>query len=491
MSLNHLLDQVSENKFLNPRLNSLKINAGLDMSNSGITNVASINGLPINVVADSNPTSIVLRPGGLITPGSNIVNTWNQVLIKASQINVSEILNIYIDDSIISPVLLDISHDFKGRGVLCPYKSNASSDVNCQIPDGVTISNLDQISQGPLKVNCDSQTAPSLAFDNGQIFKVINGASLKLTATATVPAIQLNASQMILSLGNSGMLDNSLAPTVGVVDLQNVSTLLVVLNNNLGTNPSGSISGDAGSSIQLFTDSSLPASSITFPLFLGTLTKTNTSMSLGVSYDDSKLPVLGVDNVQNCLDYLKQNYEVAGVCLPLAGGIMSGNIQIVDGSSPGNLSISFASNNNLGIYKFGANSIGIGNNGQKLLVDNTFIQSAAPHYFESGSAAIPSITYNSDSNTGFYSAGADQIGVTCNGVSIMNLSQSTSKISNDLEVDGKLGLYNNTPISQATTGGASSVFVAGVGVPINDVSTFDGYTVAQIVKALRNVGLLA
>jgi len=58
---------------------------------------------------------------------------------------------------------------------------------------------------------------------------------------------------------------------------------------------------------------------------------------------------------------------------------------------------------------------------------------------------------------------------------------------------GKLGFYANysAPIIQPTTGGASATFVAGVGTAVNDASTFDGYTLKQIVKALRNLGLIA
>ena len=44
---------------------------------------------------------------------------------------------------------------------------------------------------------------------------------------------------------------------------------------------------------------------------------------------------------------------------------------------------------------------------------------------------------------------------------------------------------------QETTAVGSSTFVAGSGTAVNDTSTFDGYTIAQVVKALRNHGLLA
>jgi hypothetical protein len=45
-------------------------------------------------------------------------------------------------------------------------------------------------------------------------------------------------------------------------------------------------------------------------------------------------------------------------------------------------------------------------------------------------------------------------------------------------------------IYQETTGVGVSTFVANTGTTVNDSSTFDGYTLAQVVKALRNLGIL-
>jgi len=55
----------------------------------------------------------------------------------------------------------------------------------------------------------------------------------------------------------------------------------------------------------------------------------------------------------------------------------------------------------------------------------------------------------------------------------------------------KLAFWNTTPIVQPTTAIAESTFTENAGgVAVNDDSTFDGYTLGQVVKALRNVGLL-
>ena len=44
---------------------------------------------------------------------------------------------------------------------------------------------------------------------------------------------------------------------------------------------------------------------------------------------------------------------------------------------------------------------------------------------------------------------------------------------------------------QETTGVAASTFVANTSGILNDTATFDGYTIGQVVKALRNLGILA
>ena len=55
----------------------------------------------------------------------------------------------------------------------------------------------------------------------------------------------------------------------------------------------------------------------------------------------------------------------------------------------------------------------------------------------------------------------------------------------------KLAFWNAAPIAQPTTAVASATRVGGGGTTVTDTDTFDGYTLAQVVKALRNAGLLA
>jgi hypothetical protein len=56
---------------------------------------------------------------------------------------------------------------------------------------------------------------------------------------------------------------------------------------------------------------------------------------------------------------------------------------------------------------------------------------------------------------------------------------------------GNVGFYGVTPAARATTAVASAAGVANSGTTLNFATTFDGYTLAQVVRALRLVGILA
>ena len=54
-----------------------------------------------------------------------------------------------------------------------------------------------------------------------------------------------------------------------------------------------------------------------------------------------------------------------------------------------------------------------------------------------------------------------------------------------------VGFMGTAPIVQITTGVAAATFTANTSGIADDTATFDGYTIGQVVKALRNYGLLA
>jgi hypothetical protein len=91
-------------------------------------------------------------------------------------------------------------------------------------------------------------------------------------------------------------------------------------------------------------------------------------------------------------------------------------------------------------------------------------------------------------NVGKLSIGTSTITVT-DAVNFVMGSTSGNKIGT--ATSQKIGFWNATPIVQPTTGVAAATFVANTSGIVNDTATFDGYTIGQVVKALRNTGLLA
>jgi len=89
------------------------------------------------------------------------------------------------------------------------------------------------------------------------------------------------------------------------------------------------------------------------------------------------------------------------------------------------------------------------------------------------------------------------INIVPKGTGVTNLNGTGAAVAGTLAVTGattsqKLSFWNATPIVQPTTAVASATVASpGAGSNIKTDDTFDGYTIAQVVKALRNAGLLA
>jgi len=86
-----------------------------------------------------------------------------------------------------------------------------------------------------------------------------------------------------------------------------------------------------------------------------------------------------------------------------------------------------------------------------------------------------------DQTTYFLSRAAGVLGVTA----------TTFEVNAALFHTGATaGFYNVGPIARPTNAGAAAAFVANTSGIADDSATFDGYTLGQIAKALRNLGLL-
>jgi hypothetical protein len=68
------------------------------------------------------------------------------------------------------------------------------------------------------------------------------------------------------------------------------------------------------------------------------------------------------------------------------------------------------------------------------------------------------------------------------------ITDGTSRIN--VGAAGEIGLYGVTAVARATTAGAAATFAANTSGIANDTATWGGYTIGQVVTALRNIGIL-
>lgn len=123
----------------------------------------------------------------------------------------------------------------------------------------------------------------------------------------------------------------------------------------------------------------------------------------------------------------------------------------------------------------------------------TFRDTAGGVVVDSGSALtsgrVPFATTGgalNDSSLFTFSASS---GLTISALNIITDTSTGMKIGT--ATSQKLGFWNATPAAQPTTAVAAATFVANTSAIVDDSATFDGYTIGQVVKALRNMGLLA
>lgn len=130
--------------------------------------------------------------------------------------------------------------------------------------------------------------------------------------------------------------------------------------------------------------------------------------------------------------------------------------------------------------------------GGSLLLDNTY----AVKFKDAAGTAFNGITVSAANNVAFSTStvsGSIQFSIVNNSGKIQFLTNS-GQATLTLATSGsapQVGLYGATPVVQATTALGSSTFVANTSGIANDTATWDGYTIGQIVKALRNIGVLA
>lgn len=91
--------------------------------------------------------------------------------------------------------------------------------------------------------------------------------------------------------------------------------------------------------------------------------------------------------------------------------VEQGQLRIQDGSSAAP-AIAFDADVQTGIFRISSGAMGFASNGTNVFSVRSYIESSVTHRFQNGTETAPSITFGSDTNTGIYRVGADEIGLT-------------------------------------------------------------------------------
>ena len=153
--------------------------------------------------------------------------------------------------------------------------------------------------------------------------------------------------------------------------------------------------------------------------------------------------------------------------LKLSGGILSGQLvangalvsnNVLSCSSGTNLlpSVTFVGDNNSGLYRIGADNIGLSTNGVKQLdIGTSSITSTQKVIIPQGATATPSICFSTSTGSGLYNPTGNALGITTNGDDrlhihntyiepfhpIRNMDGSVSAPSMTFKNDTKTGIY--------------------------------------------------
>jgi hypothetical protein len=155
-------------------------------------------------------------------------------------------------------------------------------------------------------------------------------------------------------------------------------------------------------------------------------------------------------------------------------------------------SVTFTSDTNTGLYNVGADQLGITTGGTlRTTVSNTAVTTTVPVYAANGAAATPSYTFTTDTNTGIYATGtADQLAISTGGVARVTVANANVTFANDIIVTGisNLGSVANLRITGGSNTQVLTTFGNGVVTWANGGGAGNGQA---IVNGTSNVVVAA
>lgn len=124
---------------------------------------------------------------------------------------------------------------------------------------------------------------------------------------------------------------------------------------------------------------------------------------------------------------------------------------------------SWASDTDSGFYRIGANNIGAAVNGAKVLdISTTGLGVTGTVLSSDGAVSAPAYSFTSDPDTGLYRIGANNIGIAANGAKVLDIATTGLGVTGTLTSSGALSVTDSTAAVSTVTG--SGKFGGGIGV---------------------------
>ncbi len=180
---------------------------------------------------------------------------------------------------------------------------------------------------------------------------------------------------------------------------------------------------------------------------------------------------------------------VSRLTISAAGITPVAPLLFADGTA-GAPSMSFASDTDTGMMRFGANAVGIVAGAVvRLTIDSSTVTSTLPLRLADGSAASPAMSFASDTDTGIYRSAADTVNIGVAGASVVSVSSTVTDVLNVVRVNpagsgNKILLFDGGATDRyGFRIDSNSIRMYAPYAGVVELGVFDGTTYAQRVVA--------
>lgn len=401
-------------------------------------------------------------------------------------------------------------------GVVTTASNGAAGRMYVRVQNGYELDELHNVQAQTPSLN------DTLYYDSS-----VSPGQWKTASIATIlgytPQAQLNGTGFVKVSGTTVSYDNSTYLTSSAigVTVQGYSASTTLLGNTttgsgttlvLSTSPTfttsiitPTVTGVTGA--LTFTNAAQSSGAVTDYTFTSAAHTAQTASTeiVGVNYNLSATVQHATGAITTQRDFLIQarthsfvgasTITSAGTLVVSAAPIAGTNATITNKysiwSQSGNIFFQDANSND---FRFGA---GLG--GNTTLSTIWLKQGTSPSSTNYSMAYLNSITYINAPTSGSVNisvASIDMVSISNSAMTITDAKNIAVGTSTGTKIgtttSQKIGFWNKTPIVQPTTAvTAATPFAANTSGIANDTATFGGYTIGQIVAALKNIGLLA